>query len=56
MKKLIVSMFIILMMIMVIMATGEAKNFVLSYNQLEPEEHPQGVTLTKFKEKIEELF
>jgi tripartite ATP-independent transporter DctP family solute receptor len=55
MKKLIVSIFIILMMMMVLIAAGEAKNFVLDYNQLEPEEHPQGVTLTKFKEKIEEL-
>lgn len=55
MRKLIVSMFIIMMLVMVFMAAGEAKNFVLDYNQLEPEEHPQGVTLTKFKEKIEEL-
>jgi tripartite ATP-independent transporter DctP family solute receptor len=32
-----------------------AKSFVLSYNQLENESHPQGITETKFKEKIEEL-
>jgi TRAP-type transport system periplasmic protein len=59
MKKLIVSMFIVLLMMMAIIVsaqqTVEAKKFVLDYNQLEPEDHPQGVTLTKFKEKIEEL-
>jgi tripartite ATP-independent transporter DctP family solute receptor len=35
--------------------TGGAKTWVLKYNQLEPPEHPQGVTQAKFKEKIEEL-
>ncbi len=35
--------------------SGEAMTFKLAYNQLEPPEHPQGVTETKFKEKIEEL-
>ena len=55
MKKLIVSILIFCMMMMVLIASVDAKNFVLNYNQLEPEEHPQGVTLTKFKEKIEEL-
>ena len=35
--------------------SGEAKSFVLKYNQLENEEHPQGVIETKFAEKIEEL-
>ena len=34
---------------------GEAKSWVLKYNQLEPPEHPQGITQAKFKEKIEEL-
>ena len=34
---------------------GGAKTFRLTYNQLEPPEHPQGVTQAKFKEKIEEL-
>jgi tripartite ATP-independent transporter DctP family solute receptor len=34
---------------------GEAKTWVLKYNQLEPPEHPQGITQAKFKEKIEEL-
>ena len=35
--------------------TGQAKSWVLKYNQLENETHPQGITETKFKEKIEEL-
>jgi tripartite ATP-independent transporter DctP family solute receptor len=34
---------------------GEAKTWVLKYNQLEPPEQPQGITQAKFKEKIEEL-
>lgn len=34
---------------------GGAKTFVLTYNQLEPIEHPQGVTMVKFAEKVEEL-
>lgn len=54
MKKVMVLMITVLVVISII-TTGEAKNFVLDYNQLEPEEHPQGVTLTKFKEKVEEL-
>jgi len=39
-------------------ATGQgtqAKSWVLKYNQLEPPEHPQGVTETAFAKKIEEL-
>jgi len=39
-------------------ATGQgtqAKSWVLKYNQLEPPEHPQGVTETVFAKKIEEL-
>jgi TRAP-type transport system periplasmic protein len=58
MKKLVVMACLITMVMMIIVPTSfaqQAKSFVLSYNQLEPEEHPQGVTLTKFKEKIEEL-
>src|SRR4030042_2550920 len=34
---------------------GEAQSWVLKYNQLEPPEHPQGITQAKFKKKIEEL-
>ncbi|WP_319477907.1 DctP family TRAP transporter solute-binding subunit [Marispirochaeta aestuarii] len=34
---------------------GTSESFVLTYNQLEPEEHPQGVTMLKFAEKVEEL-
>jgi tripartite ATP-independent transporter DctP family solute receptor len=36
-------------------APVEAKSFKLVYNQLEPPEHPQGITQSKFKEKIEAL-
>ena len=36
-------------------AGGEAKDIVLVYNQLEPPEHPQGVTQAKFAEKLAEL-
>jgi tripartite ATP-independent transporter DctP family solute receptor len=36
-------------------ARKEAKNWVLSYNQLENQEHPQGITETAFAKKIEEL-
>lgn len=36
-------------------AGAAAKSFVLKYNQLEPPEHPQGITQAKFKEKVEEL-
>jgi tripartite ATP-independent transporter DctP family solute receptor len=32
-----------------------ADSFVLTYSQLEPEEHPQGVTQLMFAEKVEEL-
>ncbi len=38
--------------------TGESdgdKKFVLTYNQLQSETHPQGITETKFAEKVEEL-
>jgi len=60
MKKLIFTLIIILLMMITVpiafaQQTGEVKSFVLDYNQLEPPEHPQGVTLTRFKEKIEEL-
>jgi len=58
MKKIIVSVVFVVVIAALAMASGsasEAKTFVLKYNQLEPEEHPQGVTETKFKEKIEEL-
>jgi len=35
--------------------TGEAQKVTLVYSQLEPEEHPQGVTMLKFAEKVGEL-
>jgi TRAP-type transport system periplasmic protein len=34
---------------------GAAKTYVLKYNQLEPPEHPQGITQSAFAKKIEEL-
>jgi len=61
MKKIIMAMVFMFVIVALAMAGGkgekpeEAKSFVLKYNQLEPEEHPQGVTETKFAEKIEEL-
>lgn len=58
MKRIIVAMILVTVVALCAMASGEqeeAKTFVLKYNQLEPEEHPQGVTETKFAEKIEEL-
>jgi tripartite ATP-independent transporter DctP family solute receptor len=58
MKKIIMAMVFMVVIAAFAMASGdteEAKSFVLKYNQLEPEEHPQGVTETKFAEKIEEL-
>jgi len=58
MKKIILAMVFMVVIAAFVMAGGgteEAKSFVLKYNQLEPAEHPQGVTETKFAEKIEEL-
>lgn len=58
MKKIIMAMVFMVVIAAFAMASGdteEVKSFVLKYNQLEPEEHPQGVTETKFAEKIEEL-
>jgi len=36
-------------------AMGQAKNWVLKYNQLEPPEHPQGVTQWAFVQKVQQL-
>jgi tripartite ATP-independent transporter DctP family solute receptor len=36
-------------------AAGEAKSWVLKYNQLEAPTHPQGITQAEFAKKIEEL-
>ena len=61
MKKIIMAMVFMAVIVAFAMAGGtgettvEAKSFVLTYNQLEPEEHPQGITETAFAEKIEEL-
>jgi tripartite ATP-independent transporter DctP family solute receptor len=58
MKRIIFTVVFLVAIAALVMASGgsgEAKTFVLQYNQLEPEEHPQGVTETKFAEKIEEL-
>ncbi len=59
MKKILHMMIFLVVIAGIAIAGGqdEAKSerFVLSYNQLEPEEHPQGVTMLKFAEKVEEL-
>ena len=61
MKRILLMVFFMVVIVSFAMASGkgekaaEAKSFVLKYNQLEPQEHPQGITETKFKEKIEEL-
>ena len=61
MKRILVAMFAMLVVASFAMAEGqsgaatEAKSWVLKYNQLEPPVHPQGVTQTAFKAKIEEL-
>ncbi len=51
----VVCMFAIASLTMVSAQAQQAKSWVMKYNQLEPPEHPQGVTQTKFAQKIEEL-
>mgnify|MGYP006296585213 CR=1 FL=1 len=61
MKKLLLAILMVVLVGAFAVAEGTAegedgaKTFNLTYNQLEPPEHPQGVTLTKFKEQIEKL-
>jgi len=58
MKKIILGMVFMVVIVAFVMAGGGtdgAKTFVLKYNQLEPEAHPQGVTETAFAKKVEEL-
>jgi tripartite ATP-independent transporter DctP family solute receptor len=61
MKKVLWAMVFMVVIVSFAMAGGQsetteqAKSFVLSYNQLENETHPQGITETKFAEKIKEL-
>jgi len=61
MKKILLAVIFMVAVVSLATATGQsekadaAKTWVLKYNQLEPPEHPQGVTQSKFKEKIEEL-
>ena len=59
MKKIVIAVVVMVFIAAFAMASEkervEAKSFKLTYNQLEPEEHPQGVTETKFAEKIEAL-
>lgn len=55
MKKLLVVLVLILVCGAFVWAEAESEGFNLNYNQLEPPEHPQGVTQAKFKQKIEEL-
>jgi tripartite ATP-independent transporter DctP family solute receptor len=58
--KRIIMLMIFLVAITALVMVGcakkeEAQTFVLKYNQLEPEDHPQGVTETAFALKVEEL-
>lgn len=61
MKKIILAMVFLAVIAVFAMASGAsespvaAKSFVLKYNQLEPPEHPQGITQLKFAEKVAEL-
>jgi tripartite ATP-independent transporter DctP family solute receptor len=61
MKRILLAAFCLVVVASFAMASGqtgtagEAKTWVLKYNQLEKATHPQGVTQAKFKEKIEEL-
>ena len=58
MKKVVLAMVLMVVIVAFAMATSEieeAESFVLTYNQLEPEAHPQGITETAFAEKVEEL-
>ena len=60
MKKILIAVVLVLLVGTFVWAEGtqEAtgpKTFKLTYNQLNPEDQPQGITETKFKQKIEEL-
>jgi len=58
MKKIVIAMVLVLAIASVAMVSAQAqqaKNWVLKYNQLEAPDTPQGVTQTKFAQKIEEL-
>jgi len=56
MKTIILAMVCMVFIVAEATAQGtQAKSWVLKYNQLEPPEHPQGVTETVFAKKIEEL-
>jgi TRAP-type transport system periplasmic protein len=61
-KKVFLTFLIVSVVVTFVMASGtaesgrgEADTFHLTYAQLEPPEHPQGVTQARFKQKIEEL-
>jgi len=60
MKRILLAAFCMIVVASFAMASGQsgattAKSWVLKYNCLEVAEHPQGVTETKFAEKIKEL-
>src|SRR4030042_3459039 len=60
MKRILLAAFCMVVVATFAMASGQsgaatAQSWTLKYNQLEPPEHPQGVTQTAFKTKIEEL-
>ena len=60
MKKIVLTVALVVVIAAFAMASPKAepaaaKTFVLQYNQLEPEAHPQGITETAFAQKIAEL-
>lgn len=60
MKRILLAAFCMVVVATFAMASGQsgaatAQSWTLKYNQLEPPVHPQGVTQTAFKAKIEEL-
>lgn len=68
MKKLIIMVFVIVLAIALVGCAGqepatpeepetpdESQSIHLIYSQLEPEEHPQGITMLAFAQKVEEL-
>jgi len=61
MKRIVLAALFIVVVASFAMASGqtggavEEQSWVLKYNQLEPPEHPQGVTQSEFAKKIEEL-
>jgi tripartite ATP-independent transporter DctP family solute receptor len=58
MKRILLALVCMVVLVSFAIAEGQkegVKTWVLKYNQLEPPEHPQGVTQSAFAKKIEEL-